>query len=118
MRNGLDAMIYRVEKSLADLGDDADAALVAEVKAAVETAKPALESENVDEIKAASEELEKSTHKLAEALYNKAQQEQAAAGADAGGGPTANGADAGSDPAAGGADDDVVDADFEEMKPS
>ena len=99
-----------------------DETVGAEVKAAVETARPALESEDIDHIKAATEELEKSSHKLAEALYAKAQAEQGAAGGPEG--PAANGASA--DAAAGGDDgsagsgdnDNVVDADFEEVKPS
>ncbi|MEE8311331.1 MAG: Hsp70 family protein, partial [Candidatus Binatia bacterium] len=121
-RNTLDGLIYRVAKNIEEIGSDLDDAVGAEVKAAVETARPALESEDVDQIKAATEELEKSSHKLAEALYAKAQAEQGAA-ADGAGGPTANGAGDDAATGAGGAtgggdNDNVVDADFEEVKPS
>ena len=73
---------------------------------------------DLDKLKAAAEELEKSSHKLAEALYQKAQKEQAAGGgADAAAGANGSGDGAGDD-ADGPDDDNVVDADFEEVKPS
>jgi len=112
-RNMLDSLIYRVEKNVQDLGTDLDPAVASEIKAAVETAKPALDSDDVDRIKAATEELEKSSHKLAEALYKKAQQEQGAGAAGGGNGSSGTASGAGSHD-----DDDVVDADFEEVKPS
>ncbi len=118
-RNELDSMIYRVEKSLGELGDTADDDLKKQVQAAVETAKPALDCEDADKMKAALQELESSSHKVAEALYKKAQAE----GAADGGGPDsgANGADsasAGTTSSSKDDGDDVVDADFEEVKPS
>jgi len=116
-RNQLDGLIYRVEKNLGEVGDEMGEAAVAEVKTAVEKAKTALASEDVAAIKAAATELEQSSHKLAEALYKKAQSEQpagdggaAAGGASGDGGPSSNGARGG--------EDNVVDADFEEVKPS
>ncbi len=116
-RNELDSLIYRVEKSVAELGSDLEDSVAQEVRAAVETARPSLESEDVDAIKAAAEELEKSSHKLAEALYKKAQAEQEQQGAS--NGADGAGASANGGPQAGPADDDnVVDADFEEVKPS
>ncbi|MFP6609802.1 MAG: molecular chaperone DnaK [Deltaproteobacteria bacterium] len=109
-RNQLDTTIYRVEKTLGELGEDADEALTKEVKAAIETARPMLESEDVEAIQAAGAELEAASHKIAEALYAKAEQEQADGGDGAG-------PDQAGDATAGPADD-VVDADFEEVKPS
>ncbi len=109
--NELDSMIYRIEKQLGELGDEAPEDLKAEVTAAVETAKPALESEDIDAIKAAKGELEAAAHKIAEVLYAKAQAEGAAADGDGAGNgaASADGTDDG---------DDVVDADFEEVKPT
>jgi len=108
-RNELDTMIYRVEKSLADAGDAADEAMKSEAKAAVEKARPALDLEDVEAIKSAKAELEKTAHKLAEVMYKKAQAE--------GGGDGDSGApEAGAGKGKGG--DDVVDADFEEVKPN
>ncbi|RMF20941.1 MAG: molecular chaperone DnaK, partial [Deltaproteobacteria bacterium] len=114
-RNNLDALIYRIEKNLDELGSDLDSGVAEEVKKAIEVAKPVLDSDDIDKIKAATEELEKKSHKLAEALYKKAQAEAAAGQAAQSG----NGADAGGKTEGGGSDDDtVVDADFEEVKPN
>jgi molecular chaperone DnaK len=110
-RNALDGLVYRTEKNLEELGTDVDAAISAEVKSAIEKAKTVLDSDDAEKITTARNELEQSAHKLAEALYKKAQQ-QGAAASDAGasaGGASANGGK--------GDDDNVVDADFEEVKP-
>jgi molecular chaperone DnaK len=105
-RNELDSMIYRVEKTLTEAGDAADEDLKSEVKAAVEKARPALDLEEVEAIRAAKDELEKSAHKLAEVMYKKAQAE----------GGEDDGPDAGPSAKGGPSGDDVVDADFEEVK--
>jgi molecular chaperone DnaK len=110
-RNALDGLVYRTEKNLEELGADVDAAISAEVKSAIEKAKTVLDSDDAEKMTTARNELEQSAHKLAEALYKKAQQQGAAASdADASaGGASANGGK--------GDDDNVVDADFEEVKP-
>ncbi|HIF63187.1 MAG TPA: molecular chaperone DnaK [Deltaproteobacteria bacterium] len=114
-RNELDSMIYRTDKSLEEAGEGLEDADKESIKAAIETARPALESEDVDVLKAASQELEKSSHKLAEAMYAKAREEAEAAQAEGAGEQPGDG-DGGDSSDSG--DDDVVDADFEEVKPS
>jgi molecular chaperone DnaK len=76
------------------------------VEEAAAALKKAIEGEDADEIKRLSEELTNVSHKLAEAMY-----QQASAGQKHAGG-------AGSQGHAGGAapEEDVVDADFEEVK--
>jgi molecular chaperone DnaK len=108
-RNNLDSLVYQTEKALADSGD-IDAAAKSSVEQAIAAAKTALEGSDADAMKAATEELTKASHKLAEAMYAKAAQ-QGAPGADAAGG-------AGGDAAGPKAErkDDAVDADFEEVK--
>jgi molecular chaperone DnaK len=106
-RNHADSLIYSTEKSLKDLGEKVDADTRGKVEAAVADLKKAMDTDNVAEIRAKSEALTQASHKLAEAIYQQtAQNEQAQAGAEAEG------------QAAGGAaqDEDVVDADFEEVK--
>jgi len=113
-RNALDGLVYRTEKNLEELGSDVDAAVSEEVKGAVEKAKSALDSDDLEKVKAVRNDLEQSAHKLSEALYKKAQQQSAA------GGEGAEGGTAGGDASANGSkgdDDNVVDADFEEVKP-
>ena len=115
-RNQLDSLIYQTEKSLADNGDAVDAASKLHVETAVADAKKVLEDTgaDADRLRNASNELSKASHKLAEAMYAKAAQSQAGASSDdgaAGGGTAAGDGESGRK-------DDVVDADFEEVKGS
>ena len=113
--NQLDSLVYSTEKSLADHKDEVDAETVGNIESALEKSKKALEGEDTEAIKAATEELTTASHKLAEAMYAKAAQEQAdtpeaQTGAD--GAQAENGAESGQAKEK----DDVVDADFEEVK--
>ena len=125
-RNTADSLVYQTEKSLKEMGDKIDDETRNSIESAKEKLKGALESDNVDEIKQLSEELTNASHKLAEAMYQQAA--QAGAGAAGPGGP---GPDMGADPTGGAGpqadpnqkpgsssspDDDVVDADYEEVK--
>jgi molecular chaperone DnaK len=112
-RNELDALVYRLDKNLDELGDDLDEASRSAVKSALEDARSALDSDDLDRLKAAREALEKEAHKLAEAMYKKAQAEQGEAGPDTSG----DGGDGDGKSASSADGDDVVDADFEEVKP-
>jgi molecular chaperone DnaK len=114
-RNTADSLIYTTEKSIKDLGDKVDDETKAKVESGVADLKKAMESDDTEEIKRASEALSQTSHKLAEAMYQQAAQSgEAQPGADGGpAGQTPPGSDA---QATGGADDDVVDADFEEVK--
>jgi len=107
-RNHADSLIYATEKSLKDLGDKVDAETRSKVEAATADLKKAMEGDDAADIKAKSEALTQSSHKLAEAMYQQAaQSEQAGTDAQAGASQQGGGAQA---------DDDVVDADFEEVK--
>ena len=108
-RNTADALIYSTEKSLKDLGDKVDSATKSKVEDATSRLKKAMEGDDEAEIKKLSDELTQSSHKLAEAMYQQASQageQQAGAGAE-----SAQQAGASSS-----TDEDVVDADFEEVK--
>jgi len=109
-RNHADALIYSTEKSIKDLGDKVDAATKSKVEASIEPLKKAMEGNDAEEIKRLSEELTQASHKLAEAMYQQAS--QADAQQQAGAGATGNDQAGPSAPP----DDDVVDADFEEVK--
>lgn len=103
VRNQADTLVYSAQKSLADLGDKVDPAVRSDIEAKSNALKTAMESDSVDTIKAAMDALSKASHTLAEQLY--AQQAQGAAGADAAGSASGKAAD-----------DDVVDADYTEVK--
>jgi molecular chaperone DnaK len=106
-RNQADALIYSTEKSITELGDKVDSETKSKVEDATAALKKAMEGEDAEEIKRCSEALTNASHKLAEAMY----QQASAAGQQPG-------AEAGPTDQAGGAtpDEDVVDADFEEVK--
>ncbi|MDL2272562.1 molecular chaperone DnaK, partial [Desulfovibrio sp. OttesenSCG-928-I05] len=82
-RNQADALVYSSEKSLADLGDTIEPAIRADVEAKSNALKQAMESDDIDTIKAAMDELSKASHALAEKLY--AQKAESAQGEQAGG---------------------------------
>ncbi len=107
-RNHADALIYSTEKSIKEMGDKIDDTTKTDVESAIASLKTAMETEDTDEIKRLSETLTQTSHKLAEAMYQQASQAQGEAGGD--------GTDGASGQDAGAADDDVVDADFEEVK--
>jgi len=107
-KNTADSMIYSTEKSMKELGDKVDAATKTKVDGIIAELKKAMEGDDVSEIKRLSEELTRASHKLAEAIYQQASQ----AGAQQPGGESADPSQ--SKPA--GDDDDVVDADYEEVK--
>ncbi|MDE0343021.1 MAG: molecular chaperone DnaK [Deltaproteobacteria bacterium] len=107
-RNQLDSLVYSTEKSLKEYGEDLDAEVKSGIDAALERAKKALEGDDAAAMRAAAEELNQASHKLAEAMYAKASQQQAQQ--DAGQQTPPPGADGGKP------DDNVVDADFEEVK--
>jgi molecular chaperone DnaK len=110
-RNHADSLIYATEKSLKDLGEKVDAGTRTKVEESVAALKKASEGEDVAEIKRLSDELTQTSHKLAEAIY----QQSAAQGDQGDSGPS--GESTGGQAETGqSADEDVVDADFEEVK--
>ncbi len=116
-RNQLDSLIYTTEKTLNENKDALDEASKSNLEAAIEKAKKAMESDNVDEIKNATQELTTASHKLAEVMYAKASQQQAGQqGAAGAAGAEASGAAQGGTSGSSDSGDDVVDADFEEVK--
>ncbi len=110
-RNNLDSLVFSTEKAITDAGDKIAAEKKTDVDAALTEAKTKLTSENLDEIKAATERLQNAAHAIAGDLYGQPGAEQP--GAEAGEGPGPEAAAAGAE--AKKEDDDVVDADFKEV---
>ncbi|HVL59616.1 MAG TPA: molecular chaperone DnaK [Burkholderiaceae bacterium] len=115
-RNQTDALIHSVKKSLAEYGDKIDASEKAEIESKIKAAEEALKSEDKATIESASSALMQASQKLGEKMYADMQAKAGAAGAGAAG---AAGAASGAGTAGGGKpsqDDDVVDAEFKEVK--
>jgi molecular chaperone DnaK len=109
-RNQLDSLIYSTEKSLKEYGTDLDTSVKDNIDEALKKAKEVLDGQDAEAMRKAAEQLSQSSHKLAEAMYAKASQQQAAQQHEA----TEKRDDKGG--SAGGKKDDVVDADFTEVK--
>ena len=102
-RNHAEALIHSTEKSVKDLGDKVSADDKAKIEVAIKALKETSSADDVEAIKAKTNELTQAAMKLGEALYGG--QQAGAAGAAPGGQP--GGAKSG---------ENVVDADFEEVK--
>ncbi|HOX88691.1 MAG TPA: molecular chaperone DnaK [Burkholderiaceae bacterium] len=100
-RNTGDALVHQVKKSLAELGDKVPAGDRGALESAISDLEEALKGEDKAAIERRAEALSKAAQKLGEAA--------AAAGAS-------GGAQSGAQPGAKPADDDVVDADYKEVK--
>jgi len=106
-RNQLDSLIYTTEKMLNENRDKIPVGEISGIEEALQEGKKALESGNADQIRQALEQITKASHKMAEAMYQRAQTEQQAPGAETAGEQAAGG----ERPAEG----EVVDAEFEDL---
>jgi molecular chaperone DnaK len=97
-KNHGEALVHSTERSLADYGDKVSEADKSAIEAAVAALKTALEGDDVEAIKAKTNELAEAGMKLGEAMYKESQ-----AATDGGDGD------------AGTKNEDVVDVDFEEV---
>ena len=114
-RNSADAMIHSVKKSLAEHGDKLDAGDKEKIEAAIKDSEESLKGEDKADIEAKTEALMTASQKLGEKVYAETQAAQAAAGAAP---ETATGEQPGGDAgkASKASDDNVVDAEFKEVK--
>ena len=112
-RNNADSMIHMTSKTLNELADKVDAETKTNVEREIENLKKVMEGEDTAAIKSATETLTQASHKLAELMYANAKSQQGDDAGGAGAGQAGGGAASGGK---GGKDDDVVDADFEEVK--
>jgi molecular chaperone DnaK len=106
-RNNADALIHSTEKSIKELGEKVPEADKTTIEAAIASLREAVKSDNADDIKAKATALAQAALKLGESIYGGQQ--------GAGGEPGADGAGDG-EPRKSASGDNVVDADFEEVK--
>jgi len=101
-RNHADTLVYSTEKTLKEHGDKIDADSKKKIEEAIENTKKVMEGTDAEAIKKAAEDLSEASHKLAEAVYSQ----------------TAGQSQAHEQPEddAQKKDEDVVDAEFEEVK--
>jgi len=108
-RNQADNMIHATKKSITDLGDEVTADEKTKIEAAIKELEEVLKSEDKAAIEAKTQALVDASGKVAERAYAKHSQEGQGAGAGAASG-------AAEKETAGATGDDVVDAEFEEVK--
>ncbi|MBK1701676.1 molecular chaperone DnaK [Thiococcus pfennigii] len=109
-RNQADTMIHATRKSMEQLGEKMDSGEKDAIESAIKALEEAMKGEDKDRIEACTKTLSDASAKMAERLYAQAGDQ---GGAAPGAGEGAPGADAGP---SGGGKDDVVDAEFEEVK--
>ncbi len=102
-RNQADSMVHSVRKALKDYGDKVGADEKAKIEAAIAATEAAIKSGDKADIEAKTQTLAEASHKLAEQMYQKEQQSAQGSGGDQGGSSARK-------------EDDVVDAEFEEVK--
>ncbi|HUP43709.1 MAG TPA: molecular chaperone DnaK [Thermoanaerobaculia bacterium] len=104
-RNHLDSLVYSTEKTFDENKEKIGPEAIGELEGALAEAKKALESDDLETMKRATEKLTKASHRLAEAMY-----QQQAGGAGAGAAPGAGAAAGGAAPAGG--EEEVIDAEY------
>lgn len=108
-RNQLDELVYRTEKSFKEVGDELSEEEKKELEESLREGKDALGSDDMDRIDAATEKITSVSHKLAELVYKKQQEEASTHGGSPDGDhtetPQAETSSEG---------DDVIDAEFTE----
>jgi molecular chaperone DnaK len=100
-KNGLDSLVYNIEKMLNENRDKISGEDVSNLEAAIAEGRKAMEQGGVENMQKATENLQKASHKLAEAMYSKAG--ASGSGGDAGG-------NTGGGSSSGRAEDDVIEA--------
>ena len=107
VRNQAESLIHSAEKTLTDLGEKADEKMKKDVEDSLTELKSALDSENVEELKTKTSDLSNALMKLGEVAYknseNVAENDVTSSDEETTKDNSKN--------------DDVVDADFEEIKP-
>ena len=109
-KNNAENLVFQCEKALTDFGDKVSADEKAAVQPKIDALKEALKTDNTDDIKAKSDELQKAFSEIATKVYQAAGAAAQAAQGAADGGNTDNGGNDGSD------GNGFVDADFKDVE--
>jgi molecular chaperone DnaK len=109
LRNQADTLAYSTEKTMRDMGDKVDAKTRQDIEEQIQKLRQVMDGEDRDAIQREMDQLMQISHKVAEEAYKRASAEGAGPEGSAGGQQQSEGPRKK-------ADDDVVDADFEEVK--
>ena len=110
VKNQAETLVYSTEKSVDELGEKLPEEDKTKIEACCEQLKKSIEIDDVDAIKSDIEALTQASHKMAEILYSQQAEQQGGEAGDGSGDTPA------SEEKSGKEDDDIVDADFEEVK--
>ena len=111
VKNQAETLIYSTEKSVSELGDKLPEEDKTKIEACTEQLKKSVESDDIEAIKSDIEALSQASHKMAEMLYS--QQQETQESQDPG---DENHQQPDGEEKSGKEDEDIVDADFEEVK--
>ena len=111
VKNQAETLIYSTEKSVSELGDKLPEEDKTKIEACTEQLKKSVESDDIEAIKSDIEALSQASHKMAEMLYSQQQETQES---QEPGGESDQQPDG--EEKSGKEDEDIVDADFEEVK--
>ena len=106
-KNRLDSIIYQTEKTISENREKIPVGLISETETVIAEAKKVVEANDADQFTAQLENINRVSHRIAEALY-----QQQASGATAAGGATDPGPGTAPGTGAGGGNDDVIDAEY------
>ena len=110
VKNQAETLVYSTEKSVDELGEKLPEEDKTKIEACCEQLKKSIETDDVDAIKSDIEALTQASHKMAEILYSQQAEQQGGEAGDGSGDTPA------SEEKSGKEDNDIVDADFEEVK--
>ena len=111
VKNQAETLIYSTEKSVSELGDKLPEEDKTKIEACTEQLKKSVESDDIEAIKSDIEALSQASHKMAEMLYSQQQETQESQDPGDEGDQQPDGVEK-----SGKEDEDIVDADFEEVK--
>ena len=111
VKNQAETLIYSTEKSVSELGDKLPEEDKTKIEACTEQLKKSVEADDIEAIKSDIEALSQASHKMAEMLYSQQQETQESQDPGDGSDKQSNGEEK-----SGKEDEDIVDADFEEVK--
>ena len=111
VKNQAETLIYSTEKSVSELGDKLPEEDKTKIEACTEQLKKSVETDDIEAIKSDIEALSQASHKMAEMLYSQQQETQESQDPGEGSDQQPDGEEK-----SGKEDEDIVDADFEEVK--